>query len=62
MFNISPLLNTAMTEKSKNEVEIYETFFDYEKRYCSNGCHKNLCWIFVNRGCTIRSKMLIQLL
>jgi hypothetical protein len=63
MFNISLLLNRAKTEKeSKNEVKIYETLFDYEKRYCLNGCHKNLFWTSVNCDCTIRSKMPIQLL
>jgi hypothetical protein len=49
MFNISPLLNIAKIEKkSKNEVEAYETLFDYEKRYYADGCHQNLCWISVN--------------
>jgi hypothetical protein len=33
MFNISPLLNTAKIEKSKNEVDTYETLFDYDNRY-----------------------------
>ncbi len=53
MFHISPLLNTAKVEK----VIVRVILFDHEKRYCSNGGHKNLRWIYMNCGCTIHSKM-----